>query len=30
MMPRTIDKWRAKLPGGKIGQYNITTIFFAD
>jgi hypothetical protein len=27
MMPRTIDKLRAKLPGGKIGQYSITTIF---
>ena len=23
MMPRTIDKLRAKLPGGKIGTYTI-------
>jgi Domain of unknown function (DUF5069) len=27
MMPRTIDKLRAKLPGGKIGAYSITTAF---
>jgi hypothetical protein len=27
MMPRTIDKLRAKLPGGKIGAYSITTTF---
>ena len=27
MMPRTIDKLRAKLPGGKIGVYSITTAF---
>ena len=26
-MPRTIDKLRAKLPGGKIGAYSITTAF---
>src|ERR1700716_3095640 len=27
MMPRTIDKLRAKLPGGNIGVYSITTPF---
>ena len=27
MMPRTIDKLRAKLPGGKIGAYSVTTAF---
>ena len=27
MMPRTIDKLRAKLPGGKMGTYSITTAF---
>src|ERR1700726_3858291 len=27
MMPRTIDKLRAKLPDGKIGAYSITTAF---
>jgi hypothetical protein len=27
MMPRTINKLRAKLPGGKIGAYSITTAF---
>jgi Domain of unknown function (DUF5069) len=27
MMPRTIDKLRAKLPGGKIGLYSLTTAF---
>jgi hypothetical protein len=27
MMPRTIDKLRAKLPGGKLGAYSITTAF---
>jgi hypothetical protein len=27
MMPRTIDKLRAKLPGGQIGAYSITTAF---
>ena len=26
-MPRTIDKLRAKLPGGKIGAYSVTTAF---
>jgi Domain of unknown function (DUF5069) len=27
MMPRTIDKLRAMLPGGKIGEYSISTAF---
>jgi hypothetical protein len=27
MMPRTIDKLRAKLPGGQMGAYSITTAF---
>jgi hypothetical protein len=27
MMSRTIDKLRAKLPGGQIGAYSITTAF---
>jgi hypothetical protein len=27
MMPRTIDKLRAKLPGGKIGVYSLDTAF---
>jgi hypothetical protein len=27
MMPRTIDKLRAKLPGGELGVYSITTAF---
>jgi len=27
MMPRTIDKLRAKLPRGNIGVYSITTPF---
>jgi hypothetical protein len=27
MLPRTIDKLRATLPGGKIGAYSITTAF---
>jgi hypothetical protein len=29
MMSRTIDKLRAKLPGGQIGAYSITTAFGA-
>jgi Domain of unknown function (DUF5069) len=27
MLPRTIDKMRAQLPGGKLGSYSITTPF---
>ena len=27
MMPRTIDKMRAQLPGGKLGPYSLRTTF---
>jgi hypothetical protein len=27
MVPRTIDKMRAQLPGGKLGPYSLTTPF---